>query len=140
MTQPRRNLLAQIVGIGLVAALGIGSRRFGPQLPRFLAEYSGDTLWALAAFLGVGILLPRATTARVALLAMGVSVAVEVSQLYHAPWIDAVRGTTPGALLLGHGFLWSDLVCYAAGVALGVIIERLSSHDVVERPQSSSAR
>jgi hypothetical protein len=51
-----------------------------------------------------------------------------MSQLYHAPWIDSNRGTTLGALVLGHGFVWSDLACYAVGVGLGASIEfRLSS-------------
>jgi len=31
-----------------------------------------------------------------------------------------VRGTLPGRLVLGAGFLWSDLVCYTAGVLLGL--------------------
>ena len=56
-------------------------------------------------------------------LAMIFSVAIELSQLYHAPWIDSIRHTTLGGLILGFGFLWSDLACYAVGVGLGVVIE-----------------
>ena len=40
-----------------------------------MAAYAGDTLWALAAFLGIGLLLPRASTWAIALLAMSFSVA-----------------------------------------------------------------
>ena len=68
---------------------------------------------------GIGLVLPRASTWTVALLAMAFSVLIEVSQLYHAPWIDSIRRTTLGGLVLGFGFLWSDLACYAAGVGLG---------------------
>ena len=89
-----------------------------------MAAYAGDTLWALAAFLGIGLVRPRASTWRAAAVAMSFSVMIEVSQLYHAPWIDSVRGTTLGGLILGYGFLWSDLVCYAVGVGLGIVIER----------------
>ena len=74
-------------------------------------------------FVGLGILAPRWSTARLAVTALACSCAIEVSQLYHAPWIDAIRDTRPGALVLGDGFLWSDLACYAAGVALGAGIE-----------------
>jgi hypothetical protein len=109
--------------IVLVAVLGIGSRRFSSILPEFIAAYAGDTLWALAAFLTVGLLLPRSATRTVALLAFGLSVAVELSQLYHAPWIDSIRHSTIGGLVLGFGFVWSDLVCYAAGVGIGVLFE-----------------
>jgi hypothetical protein len=43
--------------------------------------------------------------------------------LYHAPWIDSIRGTTLGGLILGYGYLWSDLACYAVGVGLGALME-----------------
>jgi len=92
-------------------------------LPGFIAAYAGDTLWALAAFLGFGLIMPRASTPRVALLAMAFSVAIELSQLYHAPWMDSIRHTTIGGLILGFGFLWSDLACYSFGVGLGTVIE-----------------
>ena len=48
---------------------------------------------------------------------------IELSQLYHAPWIDGLRHTRLGGLILGYGFLWSDLICYAVGVATGWLIE-----------------
>lgn len=121
-----RNRRPRVLWIGVmvvVIALGIGSRRFGRALPHFVAAYAGDTLWATLAFLGIGFLMPRAGIARVALLAYGFSVLIELSQLYHAPWIDAVRHTTLGGLVLGFGFLWSDLACYAAGVGLGAALE-----------------
>jgi hypothetical protein len=54
---------------------------------------------------------------------MAFSGLIEVSQLYHASWIDSVRHTTIGGLIQGFGFLWSDLACYAVGVGLGATIE-----------------
>ncbi len=119
----RRDPLVQIILIALVCLLGIGSRRYAHVLPRFIAAFAGDTLWALAEFLGLGLVLPRASTRTIAFLAMAVSVAVELSQLYHAPWIDSIRQTTLGGLILGFGFLWSDLACYLVGVGLGAVID-----------------
>jgi hypothetical protein len=116
----QRNPLIQIALIVVACILGIGSRRYAQALPGFIAAYAGDTLWALAAFLGFGMILPRASTRIIASLAMLFSVAIEISQLYLAPWIDSIRQTTLGALILGFGFLWSDLACYALGVGLGV--------------------
>ena len=122
----KRNPLIWIALIALVIPLGLGSRRYAHALPAFVAAYTGDTLWALAAFLGFGLVLPRASTIRVALLAITFSVLIEVSQLYHAPWIDSIRHTTLGGLILGFDFVWSDLVCYAVGVGLGVVIEQVT--------------
>ncbi|OJW23934.1 MAG: hypothetical protein BGO49_17255 [Planctomycetales bacterium 71-10] len=128
MPETRRNPLAGLVLVAVTILLGIGSRRFGHWLPGFVADYAGDTLWALVAFLGIGLILPRASTWRVALLATSFSVMIEIGQLYHAPWIDSIRGTTLGALVLGHGFLWSDLACYAVGVGLGILVELAILH------------
>ncbi len=119
----RRNLVCWLTMIALASALGIGSRQYAHSLPRFIAAYAGDTLWALAAFLGFGLILRRQSTWRVALFAMTFSILIEVSQLYHAPWLDSIRHTILGGLILGFGFLWSDLACYAVGVGLGVAIE-----------------
>ena len=123
MIRRRRNPLVQIILIALACLLGIGSRRYAHALPGFIAAYAGDTLWALAAFLGFGLILPRVSTRTIAMLALAFSVAVELSQLYHAPWIDSIRQTTLGGLILGFKFLWSDLVCYALGVVLGVLVD-----------------
>ena len=125
MMRRRRNPLVQIILIALACLLGIGSRRYALALPGLVAAYTGDTLWALAAFLGFGLILPRASTRMVAMLAMACAIAVELSQLYHASWIDSIRHTTLGGLNLGFDFVWSDLACYALGVGLGVSVETL---------------
>lgn len=47
---------------------------------------------------------------------------VEFSQLYQAPWINDIRTPRIGGLVLEHGFLASDLLCYTAGIVLGLIL------------------
>jgi hypothetical protein len=121
MTQ--RNRLSYLVTGCVVVGLGLASRRYAAMLPAVLAPYLGDALWALMVFVIVGFIAPRWSVLRVGAVALAVSYAVEVSQLYHAPWIDSVRHTRIGALVLGYGFLWSDLVCYTAGVMCGVALE-----------------
>src|SRR5690242_20525385 len=123
MQPATRYPFAWIILIALTCGLGLGSRHYAVHLPGFVAQYAGDTCWALALFLVLGLIQPRAPTGRIAALALAGSVLVEVGQLYHAPWIDSLRRTPLGGLVLGFGFLWSDLACYAAGVGLGVVIE-----------------
>jgi len=103
--------------------LGLASRRYRAQLPSFVGEYSGDTLWALMSFLVVSLMLAGRPLVRRAGISMSLCIAVEFSQLYHAPWIDSIRDTTLGGLILGFGFLWTDLVCYSVGIATGVLAE-----------------
>jgi Protein of unknown function (DUF2809) len=51
------------------------------------------TLWTVMAFLVFGFVFSSWSTARVSAAALLLSYADEVTQLYHAPWIDSVRGT-----------------------------------------------
>ena len=60
------------------------------------------------------------------LIAIVIAVAVEVSQLFHPAWLDEIRATRIGGWILGFGFLWSDLACYAAGVVLALAVDKLS--------------
>jgi hypothetical protein len=120
---PRRNRIVSACAIPIVAWLGISSRRYDDFLPGFVAAYAGDTLWALAVFAAIGLLFRTAATWHVAASAFVISALVEFSQLYHAPWIDALRGTPLGALALGNEFVATDLACYAVGVFLGMLIE-----------------
>lgn len=106
-----------------VITLGLLSRRYPDFLPAALGKYPGDALWALTVFLGFGFWFRRGPTVIVALAAFAFSAAVEVSQLYHAPWIDSVRATLPGRLIFGSGFAWSDLAAYAAGIFTGTVAE-----------------
>lgn len=51
--------------------------------------------------------------------------AVECSQLAQTGWLDAVRRTPAGRLLLGQGFQAADFVAYAAGALLAMALDAL---------------
>ncbi|NIV10756.1 MAG: DUF2809 domain-containing protein, partial [Aliifodinibius sp.] len=59
---------------------------------------------------------------------LGFSFLIEISQFYHPHWLDALRGTAIGGLILGFSFVWTDLICYTVGVVIGVILELLLVH------------
>lgn len=71
-----------------------------------------------------GLLFRARSTRVVAASALIFSYAVEISQLYHSQWIDSLRHTSIGGLVLGRGFLWSDLISYTLGIDFGLLIER----------------
>jgi hypothetical protein len=120
----RSRALYLLLAVATVA-LGLASRRFGGGLPRFVVAYVGDVLWAAMVYLLIAAAWRTASTGRVAAGAAIFSLAIELSQLYHAPWIDAVRQTRIGGLVLGFGFLWSDLACYAVAIALAAALDRV---------------
>lgn len=118
-----RNRTGLATGIVLVIGAGLASRKFPAMMPTLLGKYPGDALWAVMILLLIAFLKPGIRPALLAVLALAVCFVVEFSQLYHAPWIDAIRNTTPGHLVLGSGFLWQDLVAYTAGIALGCSVD-----------------
>jgi len=122
-----RNRWVYAALVAATVAMGLLSRRFGDALPPFVAAYLPDALYALMVFLLAGLILPKVGTVRIALAALFFCYAIEASQLYQAPWINAVRQTRLGGLVLGFGFLWSDIVCYTVGVAFGVVGEWIAT-------------
>jgi Protein of unknown function (DUF2809) len=71
-------------------------------------------------FLHLGIRHAACSTGRLALYALLTSYADEFSQLYQAPWINAIRSTVVGHLILGSTFSWIDMATYTVGVGVGV--------------------
>ena len=82
----------------------------------------------MAAFLGMGS-AAQSIDPNSCLTGDGVLDRNRTEPVIPPPWIDSIRHTTLGGLVLGFGFLWSDLACYAAGVGLGVTIEMLGNAD-----------
>ena len=119
----KRNRLLYAVFTIVVIILGLSSRKFAFALPDLLNEYLGDALWALMIFTGFGFLFPKIETKKLAFISLIFCYGIEISQLYHAEWIDSIRATTLGGLVLGYGFLWSDLVAYTIGVGVGMLGE-----------------
>ncbi|AJH74685.1 DUF2809 domain-containing protein [Bacillus tropicus] len=119
----KRNRLLYAMFTILVIILGLSSRKFAFALPALLNDYLGDALWALMIFIGFGFLFPKIEMKKLAFISLMFCYGIEVSQLYHAEWIDSIRATTLGGLVLGYGFLWSDLVAYTIGVGVGMFCE-----------------
>ncbi|MDA1886525.1 ribosomal maturation YjgA family protein [Bacillus cereus group sp. BY105LC] len=119
----KRNRLLYAMFTIIVIILGLSSRKFAFALPALLNDYLGDALWALMIFIGFGFLFPKIEMKKLAFISLMFCYGIEMSQLYHAEWIDNIRATTLGGLVLGYGFLWSDLVAYTIGVGVGFIFE-----------------
>jgi glycopeptide antibiotics resistance protein len=51
------------------------------------------------------------------------SFAIECSQLYSSDWINSIRNTVIGALILGRGYLTVDLVRYTFGILVAYFID-----------------
>ncbi len=120
-----RNRAYYAVAVVITIAAGLTSRHFPQYLPACLGKYPGDTLWALMVFLGLGIVFRKASSIRLGLGALVFSFAIETLKLYQPPWLENIRQTLPGQLVLGRGFFWQDFVAYTIGVLMGLVAEWL---------------
>lgn len=121
----KRNRLWLLCGLLIVIVSGMASRKYPFLFPAFLGKYPGDALWALMVYFGIGFIIPKATIRTVALYALVISYLDECSQLYQVQWLNSIRSTTVGHLILGSTFSWHDILAYAVGIAIGIGIEKL---------------
>ena len=105
--------------------LGLASRKFGYLLFSFLAENAGDVLWAMMVYFGFRFLFLKKNMLTSILLSFLFSFGIEFSQLYQENWINQIRGTLLGALVLGKGFLTVDLIRYTTGIVIASCLDCL---------------
>ncbi len=122
---PHRKPTLYISSTLLVVCLGLLSRKFSFLLPDAINTYLGDALWAVMIYLIMATIVKSWSVNRVALYSILFCYIIELSQLYHAPWIDVIRNTRLGGLILGFGFLWSDILAYSIGVTTLFLIEKI---------------
>jgi hypothetical protein len=110
----------------IVIALGLSSRVFSEQLPLFVSKHFGDALWGSMVYFMFRVLLVNRKLWIAFVWSLMFSFGIEFSQLYQAEWINSIRATVLGGLILGKGFLWIDLVRYTVGIILSYGLDILS--------------
>ncbi len=102
-------------------AVGLFSR--SAYVPDIIYPYLGDALYALMLYFLLAFLFPKLSCVQTMIISISICFSIEVSQLYQANWMQELRATLPGRLILGHGFLWSDLIAYIIGGIIGFFLE-----------------
>lgn len=119
-----RSRIVYIIAVAFVIILGLSSRLFSHLLPVFIGDNVGDMLWAMMVYFGFRFLFVGKSMNVAMLLSILFSFGIEFSQLYQEEWIIQLRNTMIGALILGKGFLLIDLVRYAVGILVGVLLDK----------------
>ena len=123
-TTKNRNRKIYALMMILVMCLGLFSRKMYHYLPDLINSYLGDGLWAMMIYFAAAVGFNKSSVKRIIIISLVFCYGIELSQLYHEPWIDSIRNTTLGGLVLGYGFLWKDIVAYTLGVLFGSIIDK----------------
>ena len=109
----KRKILISLIGIVVLIPLGLYSRHIS-----WLPNETGDALWAMMVFCFWRIILVKSKLRTVAIVSLTHSFIVEFSQLLRWPWLVSFRDTFVGHMMLGQGFLWTDLVAYVIGIII----------------------
>jgi hypothetical protein len=121
----KRNRIIYALLFLLSIGSGLVSRKINFLFPESINLVLGDAIWAMMIFVAVGFVCQKWSIIQVALAALIFCYAIEISQLYHEPWIDGIRSTTIGGLVLGFGFLWTDILAYSIGIFIAALLEYL---------------
>ncbi len=105
------NLLA-IVPLGYIV-------RFGHSLPEYFHDAGGSIAYEIFWILLVLFIYPLANLRLTAIWVCLGTCGIEFLQLYQSPWLQSIRATLPGRLILGTSFAWSDFPAYFVGSYLG---------------------
>lgn len=124
----RKLRICYLAGIAVLIALGLLSRRV-----KFVPAACGDALWAMMVYCCFRIVLIRKPLVISAAAALIASFAVEFSQMLKPDWLVKIRSTFLGHMLLGQGFLWSDLLAYTIGIAVVYGLTALIRQGVMEK-------
>jgi len=114
----------------LVIVLGFISR--SEWVPTLIYPFLGDAVYAIMIFFLIASLAPNQSSSYYFSVGLLICFGIEFSQLYQAEWIQEIRQHKLGALILGTGFLWTDLIAYLCGSTLALLVDRYLLADIMK--------
>jgi hypothetical protein len=108
----------------LLTPLGFATKLYAGPGARWIHDSAGGMVYEIFWILAVLFAAPRASPGRVALGVLAVTCALEALQLWHPPWLEALRAPFLGRALLGSTFSWWDYPYYVVGCLAGWALAR----------------
>ncbi|MEN2767921.1 DUF2809 domain-containing protein [Ornithinibacillus xuwenensis] len=124
MSYQQKRLVYFIVVVMMIL-FGLASRVYSHFLPFVIAENAGDILWAMMVYFGFRYLLVQGNMHTSLWVSLLFCFCIEFSQLYQANWINLIRNTIIGGLILGKGYLTVDLFRYTSGIVIAFFFDKL---------------
>ena len=110
--------IALLISLILIVPLGYLVRFHGPA-PEWLNDLFGSIAYEIFWILLIGLLFPKASPLWTAVGVCLATCVLEFLQLWKPPFLQAMRATLLGRLILGNNFAGSDFLSYFIGGFLG---------------------
>ena len=112
--------LTLFVSILIIVPLGY-LVRFHGAAPEWLNDSLGSIAYEIFWILLVALFFPKASPLWTAIGVCLATCILEFLQLWHPPFLEAMRSTLAGRLVLGNAFTWSDFPSYFIGSFFGCV-------------------
>nr|WP_242477308.1 DUF2809 domain-containing protein [Halochromatium glycolicum] len=109
---------------GALVPLGLWTKVYVGPASAWVAGSLGGVLYVAFWIVLAMAFAPGRWLLRVSLTVLSLTCLLELLQLWHAPWLESVRGSVLGRALLGSTFAWLDFPHYALGALLGAALAR----------------
>jgi hypothetical protein len=107
---------------------GIFSKYYQGLFQEWINNSFGGILYIIAWTALILLIQPDFNPKKVAFWVLIVNVFLEILQLWHPPFLEAIRGTFLGRMLLGTTFVFSDFIYYGIGCLLSGWLFTLLKH------------
>jgi hypothetical protein len=109
-----------VLTIALIIPLGYFIR-FSPLFPDWFSDIAGSIAYQILCVAIVQFCFPKLSIVKTAIGVFLFACAIEFLQLWKPPFLQAIRATLPGQLVLGNTFMWSDFPPYLLGAIIGAV-------------------
>jgi hypothetical protein len=122
-----------LLSILVITPLGFFSKLYsGPGAKWFNDSFGGllyEIFWCLVIFL----IVPKLKPVNIAVGVFIVTCLLECLQLWHPPFLQAIRSDFIGSVIIGTSFVWSDFIYYILGSTIGWLwMERIRKIKVTQ--------
>lgn len=114
-----------LINIILIIPLGYTVRFYHGIAPEWVNDCLGAIAYQIFWILFVLFIYPKASLIWTAVGVFFFTCGIEFLQLWQPPWLQALRATLPGRLVLGNSFTLSDFPPYLIGSLLGWVWAKL---------------
>ena len=113
-----RERVIPFVAALMTGLLGYGLRFYAP-VPGWLRDASGGVAYVIFWMFAAVLVKPASAALQVSITVLALTCGIEFLQLWHPAWLEQIRRTLPGRLILGTTFDWLDFPPYLLGAILG---------------------
>ena len=118
MTRERIGLAAILL---CLIPMGYGLRFRAPIAPEW-RDATGGAVYVTLWIVFVALFWVRNAAWKISVAVLSITCFLEFLQLWHPAWLETLRATFPGRVLLGTTFGWDDFPPYLAGAILGWLV------------------